>query len=75
MRKIICDVCGTTMKHVSTIKSSKKYRMRRFECVCGFKQTIFADGYIDIELIPVQSIDVTNKLSKQEKQNRDDRRI
>lgn len=73
--KITCDLCGLEMKvkeKLVTHKSKKtgnKYRIRRFECVCGEIKTIFADGYKDEKLAPKQSIEDINNMYKQQEEN------
>jgi len=70
MTRITCDICGLEMKFKERIKSKKRYRIRRFECECGHQQTIFADGFRDIELEKYNSEIEIKKIFKQERENR-----
>lgn len=72
--KVICDICGTEMKTDPSkrIVSTKKYRIRRFECEgCGYQQTIYADGKLDLDIIPQRGIDIVKINFKRESKNRE----
>lgn len=65
---IYCDMCNHRMKFIEKIKSNKPYRIKRYECPCGYTKTIFGSGCVD-ELEEDNAIDDVNKMYKQQSNN------
>lgn len=72
INEFYCDICTAPMILQETIKSSKKYKIRRYSCsICDFKNTIFGSGELDNTIIPERGIIEVNKIFKQEEINRE----
>ena len=69
MKEVICDLCNSTMEPRERLESKKSYRIRRFECACGYTKTVFGEGTIDNEMIPQEAIDNVEKMYKQQEKN------
>jgi len=75
MKTFYCDICTAPMvmtKQFSNhITNRSNCRRRRFKCsICDFEKTIYADGKMDEEVIPNNSIEKSNRDYKQEENNR-----
>ena len=71
MEKIICDICSLQMKLQKYQKTTKErhFRIRRFECICGYTKAIYAGGTKDDEFEPLAVIDKVEKMYKEQERN------
>lgn len=67
-----CLICNRPMQLVKSIKPKKgtQYRKRRFHCdLCSYSTTIYADGVMDLKLIPDQAVEDAKKQNKLQHKN------
>jgi len=71
MKNVICDMCGLEMKLQKYQKTTKErhFRIRRFECICGYTKAIYAGGTRDEEFEPMIVIEKVEKMYKQQENN------
>lgn len=69
MTDIICNMCNSVMKFKGFIHSNRHYKIRRFECACGYKKTMFGTSYIDEEIAPEEALNDVNKMYEQQSKN------
>ena len=78
---IICQPPESVLMDLDKTFPRKKgkhgiYRVRRYKClICGYEQTIHADGWRDLETEPDRAMDEAKKQYNQEEKNEDKLRV